>query len=237
MRHAVVAGAVCLLCTGIARGQINPAYKLPTMALSAGATDLPIASSGLVRSEAGSPPALDDSELPALGMPRYASAIPPDPPQEVYGVFPEYQWQASVGYTYVRFYEVSGVTVNANGVYGSVVYYVKDWVGAEGEVSVAFASLSGRTSHLFLGAGGARVRRPMSNKIELWAHGLVGGSTVTPRTPYGATDAFGWEAGAGIDINARRRWSYRIQGDALGTLYFNTYQISPKVSAGVVYKF
>jgi hypothetical protein len=47
-----------------------------------------------------------------------------------------------------------------------------------------------------------------------------------------------YELGGGVDINSRNsRWAYRIGADAVGSRYFNTYQFSPKVSAGIVYKF
>jgi hypothetical protein len=46
-----------------------------------------------------------------------------------------------------------------------------------------------------------------------------------------------YEAGGGVDIRARWRLSYRIEVDMVGTHYYNTYQYSPKVTAGIVIKF
>ena len=50
--------------------------------------------------------------------------------------------------------------------------------------------------------------------------------------------AFAYEAGGGIDINAHhQKWAYRFAGDMVGTRFFSTNRFSPKISAGIVYKF
>lgn len=160
------------------------------------------------------------------------------PPQGVSGVFPIYEWQVSVGYTFTRFYEVPGSSVNGNGANASVAYWFKDWVAPEGEVDATFGSLSGSTAHFVFGGGGLRVRRAFPGNLEGWAHALAGGCSFTPQTVYGSTGSFAYEVGGGVDILTRRRKiAYRIEGDAIGTFFFNTYQVSPKVSVGVVYNF
>jgi hypothetical protein len=166
------------------------------------------------------------------------SSKPADPPQTVYGVHENYSWQAYLGYTYLRFYEVPGTTQNKNGFNYSMVYFINKWIGADGEFVATFGSQSGTSSHLLLGMGGGRVRWAAPRGLELWAHGLAGESHFTPQTPYGGQSAMGFEAGAGVDINAHhRRLAYRVSGDMVGTRYFNTYQYSPKISVGVVFKF
>ncbi|HXW55815.1 MAG TPA: hypothetical protein VEJ67_08715 [Candidatus Cybelea sp.] len=231
-------GLVCvgfvLLAWG-AGAQTNPGYGLqlagPTGAASAGSTEpsegLAPAPARLALSEG---PSASPDALPA------PDPAPPQPPQGVYGVFPKYDWEASVGYQYVRFYEVPGTTENTNGYQGSVVYYPEDLVGAEGELSGGVAS--GSTSRLFFGGAGARVRWSGSRKYQLWAHGLVGLAGMSPKTLYGSSHAFGYELGAGVDIKAHAtHWSFRAEGDADGTFYFGTYQVSPKVAVSAVYKF
>ena len=159
--------------------------------------------------------------------------------QGVQGVFPGYNWQAYIGYTYVRFFEVPNTTVNSNGFNCSMTYFHNGgWFGGDGEFVAAFGSQSNRTSALLLGMGGARVRWSESRRLNLWAHALAGGSHLTPRTPYGSEAALGYELGGGVDLNTHyERLAYRIQADAVGTRYFGTYQFSPKISVGVVYKF
>ena len=236
MRHVALACLAFSVCAWTASAQINSGYRLPaSISLGSAATAF----------EPGTTPGNDTFAAPpnlkvvgtAVALPAaLADPNPPEPPQGVYGVFPKYDWEVSVGYTFLRFYEVPGVSENANGAYGSVVYYVKDWIGAEGEVNATFGTLSSSTSHFVMPAGGVRLRWPLSGGIEIWGHALAGVANLS-QTPYGKSTAFAYEAGGGVEIRTHRRWAYRIEGDAVGTLFFNTYQVSPKVSAGVVYKF
>jgi hypothetical protein len=213
------------LFAGTACAQINGRYGLPAAA-SLGKLDSEVA------------PA-DDAALAVVVSPAYdADPDPLPPPQGVYGVLPKSDREVSVGYTFLRFYEVPGVTENANGGYASAVYYLKPWIGAEGEFFAAFGTLSGYSSHVLLGAVGPRLRWPSLGRLELWGHALVGVANLSPQAPYGKSTAFGYEAGGGVDVRAGGgRWAYRLEGDAVGTQFFGTYQIGPKISAGIVYKF
>ena len=160
------------------------------------------------------------------------------PQQDVQGVFQNFQWQAYLGYTYVRFWETPSVQVNTNGLNFGVVYYFRDWIGADGEFVGTFGSQYGDRAKFLLGMGGARFRWSAPRGLELWAHGLVGGSHYLPQTANGGQGALAYELGGGVDIAAgRRRWAYRFSADVVGTRYFNTYQYSPKFSAGIVFKF
>lgn len=171
----------------------------------------------------------------------FAAASPAEPPQVVYGVKPNYDFQAYLGYTFLRFYEVPGTQINTNGFNFGVVYYpeyFKGWIGADGEFVLTLGSQFNERARFLLGMGGARFRWSGPHNIEVWIHGLAGGSHYVPQTSYGNQGAFGFELGGGVDVNTHNsRWAYRVGVDAVGTLYFNTYQFSPKVSAGIVYKF
>jgi hypothetical protein len=170
-----------------------------------------------------------------------AAPEPAEPPQVVYGVKPTYDFQAYLGYTFLRFYEVPGTQINLNGFNYSIVYYpdrFKGWIAADGEFVAAFGSQFNEKARFLLGMGGARFRWSLPRNIEFWAHGLLGGTHYVPQTSYGTQSALAYELGGGVDINSRNsRWSYRIGADVVGTRYFSTYQFSPKVSAGIVYKF
>jgi len=177
------------------------------------------------------------SSIPALENSNASDAAPASP-QYVQSVFQEFDWQVYAGYTFLRFYQVPGVQVNTNGLNFGVVYYFKDWVGAEGEFTSTFGSQYGHTAKYLLGMGGLRFRWSIPRGIELWAHGLIGGSHYLPQTANGAPHALAYELGGGADISAgRRRWAYRVAVDVVGTQYFNTYQFSPKASGGIVFKF
>jgi hypothetical protein len=55
---------------------------------------------------------------------------------------------------------------------------------------------------------------------------------------YGGQSAFAYEAGGGVDINIHhQRWAVRAQADLVGTRFFSTYQYSPKIAFGVVYRY
>lgn len=230
MRHvAVVCGALLILVCS-AGAQVAPG--------SSAQSDF--TTTNLLAAETGAPLAFAPvAHATAVPMPDpVASAIPAQQGQGVFAVFPEYQWDVYAGYTYLRFYAVPNVTVNTNGLNFSVAYYLRDWIAADGEFVSTFGSQSGDSAKLVLGMGGARFRWSGPHGLELWAHGLVGGSHFLPQTAYGNQQALGFEAGGGVDlIHPHRRLGYRLQVDMVGTRYFGTYQYSPEVSAGVVYKF
>jgi hypothetical protein len=217
MRHlAFLCGAVLILaCT--AGAQLN----------SAGPFLLGSASPAATAAEAS-------SEANPLAL-----SAPADPPQGVYGVFADFNFQAYVGYTYLRFYEVPKLTNNLNGANFSVVWYPKGGhIGPDGELIAAFGSQGAYTSKFVSGLGGARFRHGAARGTEIWVHGLVGGAHFLPRTPYGGLNAFSYEVGGGLDLTPRhRRLGVRIEADMVGTRFFGTYQYSPKISAGIVYKF
>lgn len=158
--------------------------------------------------------------------------------QPIYGVFPDFNWQVYGGFTYTRFYEVQGTTINLAGFDFAVTYYPHiRWIAAEGDISATFGSQAGQHSQLVTEMGGIRLRWP-ERASNVWIHGLAGGAYLAPKTVYGGQHAFSYEIGAGVDLAHRRsRLSYRVEGDIVGTFFFGTYQYSPKVSAGVVYSF
>jgi hypothetical protein len=161
------------------------------------------------------------------------------PPQGVYGVRPSYPLQAYVGYTFLRFYEVPSTTVAMNGFNFGIVFYPKSWIGADSEFVLTLGNQYPYQARFLLGMGGVRVRAtPFQRNIEVWAHALAGATHFVPQTAYGGQGAFAYELGVGADLDlAHPRYAIRVSGDAVGTTYFGTYQLSPKFSAGFVYKF
>jgi hypothetical protein len=158
--------------------------------------------------------------------------------QEVQGVLPLMNWQGSAGFTYTRFYEVPGTVVNTSGFNSSMEYFFKPWVAGEGEVSAGVGSQLGKSTQSVFTGGGLRLQMPLSPTLNVWIHGLAGGAHFSPKTAFGSTGSFGYEAGAGFDLTPeRRRLGYRVGVDLLGTSFFGTYQMSPKITAGIVYKF
>jgi hypothetical protein len=160
-------------------------------------------------------------------------------PPTVHGVFQNYSWQATAGYTFFRFYIVPHVETDLNGLNLGLVYYPKGkWIGADGEFISGWGSAFGRSAHYVQGMGGARFRWSGPRGLEIWGHGLVGGANFLPQTSFGRQLAFAYEVGGGVDLNIHhRRFAYRASANLVGTRFFSTYQYSPNVSIGVVFKF
>jgi len=144
--------------------------------------------------------------------------------------------QAGVGFTFDSFNEVPGTTANNFGFNASLVSY-RDWLGAEAEGSDAFGSQSGQMTQLMFVGGGIRVRWPNFRSVQPWVHGVVGYSRFSPNAVVGNHSSFGDKAGGGIDFipgNGRGRIRFRIAVDMFNTNFFNTHQVSPEGSAGIV---
>jgi hypothetical protein len=167
-----------------------------------------------------------------------APALPAAMPQEVQGVFNKYSWDLYAGYTFFRFYEVPGIISNMNGGNVSAVYWYRDWLGADAELMATYGSQPGQNSWLVFGGLGPRLRYVGPKGIDIWAHALIGGIFIDPQTPYGGTSAFAGLVGAGVDLNGHHRhMALRVAIDGIASHFFDTYQISPKASVGIVYKF
>ena len=155
--------------------------------------------------------------------------------QGVPGVYPtSSSLQVGITYTFVDFQQAPAITAYDSGVAGSVVYY-RDWIGVEGNVSDVFGSQGGKTTQLFFGGAGLRVRWQGSQSYEPWAHLIVGATHASPKIFSDDTD-FGFKAGAGVDFHpGHSRLGFRVSADLLGTQLFGTYQMSPEISAGIVF--
>jgi len=172
----------------------------------------------------------------AANAPLVAAAA--DPPQYVQGVHVIYNWQAYFGYTFFRFYEVPGTQQDTNGFNYSMVYYFKNWFGLDGEFAATKTSQNAFNGWFLFGGGGPRFRWSGPRGLELWGHALFGYAHFTPQTSFGEQGAFAYEVGGGADlIILRSRWGLRLGADMVGSHFFDRYQYSPKVFAGVVYKF
>jgi hypothetical protein len=244
---ALVCGAVfAILMVSCAASAQTVANAPATFSLTASSTDNPTIAGPLV-AELGVVPAVPSFALaspadPAAPMPAFQKDAPPSgsgadtPPVGVFGVFPSYKWQVYVGYTFIRFYVVPGVENNTNGLDFSVAYYFRDRVAVDGELAVSGGTYTGQGSQFFIGMGGLRYRHPVGESA-VWIHGLGGEAHFSPQTPYGSEDGFGYELGGGMDVSPRRlRVSVRLEADMVGTHLYGTYQYSPKISFGLVFK-
>lgn len=180
-----------------------------------------------------------------LATPEFSGLYPAAPaanqaasPEEIKGVFGDYSTQVFAGFTYFPFYKVPGTVENMPGADISMAYYLKYLVAADVEGFGTIGSNNGKTTHFVFFGAGPRVRYVTGRGPEFWAHALVGFAHSGPETVYINSTGFAFEAGGGVDFGMpHRRWVYRVQGDMVGTRLFGTYQYSPKVAAGIVFKF
>ncbi|MGH9563425.1 MAG: hypothetical protein ACRD3S_18375, partial [Terracidiphilus sp.] len=112
------------------------------------------------------------------------------------------------------------------------------WIGVEGDLMGTLGSQAGYVSKFALVAGGVRLRWAGPRGTQFFVHGLGGRAHFVPQTAYGGQGGFGSSAGGGVDVLRHRgRIAYRGEVDAVGTKLFTSYQISPKISLGVVFNF
>jgi hypothetical protein len=151
---------------------------------------------------------------------------------------PAYIWELYAGYSFFNFYEVPNTTNLENGFDVTLDYFPHaGWIGGEGDMQATFGHQLGCISKFVLAAGGVRLRWAGPRGTQFFIHGLAGGAHYFPQTAFGSQNAFGYEAGGGVDVAHGRRMALRGEVDAVGTRFFGTYQYSPKVSIGIVFKF
>jgi hypothetical protein len=233
MKYVCVLAASLLFLAINARAQANFGSSVTLAAPSFVTSDSPVAPtfSATASLNASTFTPVSASLAPAFSPPQ-------PPPQGVQGVFENYSKDAYVGYTFLRFYEVPGTAPNLHGVNAAFTGWYRDWFGGDAEVFALYGRQSGQNSWLVFGGAGPRFRYAGPKGIDLWAHALLGGTYFTPQTPYGGQGAVGGVVGGGVDLNGHHRhMALRLAIDGIATHFFGTYQISPKASAGIVYKF
>lgn len=241
MKHICLLFGTILFAAFAASAQTNFARSVSFASPGFGVTPVSSASTPPSFASSSTDTPLDSSAPVAepfgpLAIP--APSSPAEPPQEVQGVFNKYNYDVYFGYTFFRFYEVPGIDSNMNGGNASFLYWYHDHLAADGEFAATYGSQPGINSwQVFYGIG-PRYRWIKPKGIDLWVHALVGGDYTTPKTPYGGQAALAGLVGGGVDLNGHHRhMAVRIAIDAIGTHYFGTFQASPKLSIGIVYKF
>ena len=143
MRYfAILSGLILLLSLSAgAQNTASTAVLLPASYFAVPATPDLAANAPAISLTPFSPaPANTPPGAFAPSTPLSLMPAPAAPPQDVTSVFENYAWQLYGGYTFLRFYELPGVTPNMNGFNYSVVYYWKDWFGFDGEFAATHAT-------------------------------------------------------------------------------------------------
>jgi hypothetical protein len=241
MKQTVFLCAAILLIAVGANAQAVSGDSLPVAPVAATAASAAAADTNSTLDAANHAPAADaNAAALAAAVTSDPSSKSTDQEPQVQGVFKNYNWQATAGYTFFRFYELPGVTVNMNGINLGMVYYPGGrWIGADGEFVGGWGSALGGNARYVQGMGGPRFRWSAPRGLELWGHGLLGRANSLPQTSFGGRQgAFAYEVGGGLDFNIHgSRFAYRMSANLVGTRFFSTYQYSPNVSGGIVFKF
>lgn len=232
---AVVLGVVLLAATVSAQSNFNDS-RLPTAPQPVGAAALisdTTQAPTLWADAAPADPAMAASALPAASDPAAAQWL------GVLGVHPGYNWQIYGEYSFFKFYEVPSLTNTENGFELGITYFPhQGWIGFDGDLMSTFGAQAGCISKFTLASGGVRLRWAGPRGTQFFLRGLAGGAHFFPQTAFGGQNAFAYQTGGGIDILRHRgRIAFRGEVEAVGTKFFTTYQISPKISLGVVFNF
>jgi len=238
---AVVLGVVLFAATVSAQSNSN-GPRLPVAPALAAAGDVASATAPTPLLFADASPSSADAGFAAVAaFPVSSAGADPAAAQLApLGTRGFYDWQLYAGYTFFNFYEIPNLHNVENGFDFGVTYFPGGgWIGGEGDLMATFGAQAGCISKFTLASGGVRFRWQGPRGTQLWVHGLAGGTHFFPQTAYGGQNSLGFVMGGGLDVSRAgwRRLALRLEVDAVGTRFFNTYQYSPKVSAGIVFKF
>jgi hypothetical protein len=175
----------------------------------------------------------------APGSPEAAPvpAAPAPKPNFIYGNRDDYRWQLGLG---VGFYRFQSSIINASlvGTNTTVSYFTNGWFALEGNIVTGFAPTILQNEHVkYLGGGGGIRVSGRRNRLEPWAHALVGGAHLQPQTPGNSRGAFSAQAGIGLDYRLHSRFSVRGELDWVYTAFFNQTQNNFQAALDVVYHF
>ena len=185
--------------------------------------------------------AQDNTETLAAPSPAGAPATP-SPSKSV----DEFNKQLSVGYEFVDFRNVGGLSFHGNGARFDFNWYHNDWIGFEGNLAVNFGMTpygnfpKGISDDNVFFGGGVRFGYRRNHKIEPWGHAIVGFQEVIytqVTTGIGHDKGLGYLLGGGIDYKLAPRLYLQLEGDYLGTRIVSVNQNNFKVDVGVAFNF
>ncbi len=145
--------------------------------------------------------------------------------------------EIGLGFTLVRF-RSSVFYATAAGLNTSVGYFLNRWFGVEGQTTAAFApAIFNHEDVRFAsyGAGPKFIWR--GDRLQPWAHAILGGAHVNPQAASGGQNGLLLEAGAGVDYRIRGHFYGRIEANWLRSSLYSQTQNSGQAIAGVVYHF
>ena len=164
-------------------------------------------------------------------------AAPAPKPNFIYGNRDDYRWQLAVG---IGFYRFQSSIINASlvGTNTTVSYWTNGWFAVEGNIVTGFAPTILQNEHVkYLGGGGGFRVGGRRNRLEPWAHALIGGAHLQPQTAGNSRNALAAQAGIGLDYRLHSRFSIRGEVDWVYTTFFNQTQNNFQTALDVVFHF
>jgi hypothetical protein len=168
---------------------------------------------------------------------RHSQPTPePKPRPYYYDQFPR-KWELGLAFALVRF-RSSIYSASAPGLNSSLAYWFKDWVAVEGAVTTAFAPPVFENEHFrYLGYGAGPKFSLGHERLQPWAHALIGGVHLIPQTATSGRNGFEVTMGGGINYTIYNVLAAKVGLDYLGTHMFSEWQSSFQVVAGFALRF
>jgi hypothetical protein len=234
---AIILGFACVVSAqqpGVAASAEGNAENVAAPFSDTSAAQISLIDTAISDSRSSGPATSATSEA----APAPAAAPAPKPkPNFIYGNRDDYRWQLAIG---VGFYRFQSSIINASlvGTNTTVSYFTNGWFAVEGNIVTGFAPTILQNEHVkyFGGGGGFRVggRR---NRLEPWAHALIGGAHLQPQTADNSRSALAAQAGVGLDYRFHSRFSVRGELDWVYTTFFNQTQNNFQAALDVVFHF
>jgi len=198
--------------------------------------------------------------VPAIAQDQPQSDQNQAPPEQTEPVKPKRmsvtpRFEVSAGYAYRTYYSNDGTKLGMNGLYGSLDYNLRSWIGVAGEV-VGVAQNQGISQNIVYGDTqiytfmvGPQVYPLRHHKLTPFGHYFYGAgyyrNSVPPVGGFGSRVnnivVRGWQAGGGLDLNVSRRWAVRLIQFDVGSANFypntSTFvnSLMKRVSVGIVF--
>jgi opacity protein-like surface antigen len=170
--------------------------------------------------------------------PETAEPTPAAPtPKYVYGSRDDFRWELALGIALVRFrspfYYATAIGTNT-----SLTYYTNQWLGVEGNVNTGFAPTIYQNEHVkYVSYGAGPKVAWRGRQLEPWAHGVIGGIHILPKTADNSENGFALQVGGGADYRIYPHLSVRLELDWVKSHVFGIWENSAQANADIVLHF
>lgn len=172
-----------------------------------------------------------------LAAPVASAALAAPAPQVIYRGTENERWELGLGFTYLKF-RSPAIHQNMLGLDTSVVYFPRDWIGVEGNITAAFGGtifVDDRTKYGGFTGGPKIVMQ--HGRWKPWAHALVGLAHVNPQLAGVGKNGVAVQVGGGADYTFRGNLAVRMEGDWVLTHLYSLLQNNFQLVTGLVLHF